>query len=123
MAVRKIKAGRVNSITMDQFVGEQGTLFYDDETGDMRLSNGSTTGGMQITQNILKTNSIILNGFTLQISNPGILTINGQPLIDVVTLDGGSSNTVFTANFLHINGGFSAVIFSNLDFPIDGGGA
>lgn len=45
MAVRKIKAGRVSSVTIDQFVGEQGTIFYDDVTGEMRLANGVTAGG------------------------------------------------------------------------------
>lgn len=45
MAVRKIKAGRVSTVTLDQFIGEQGTIFYDDVTGEIRLANGTTAGG------------------------------------------------------------------------------
>jgi len=48
MAVRKIKAGRVGSVTVNQFVGEQGTIFYEDTTGEMRLSNGVAAGGIAI---------------------------------------------------------------------------
>ena len=48
MAVRKIRAGRVGSVTVNQFVGEQGTIFYEDTTGEMRISNGATAGGIAI---------------------------------------------------------------------------
>lgn len=123
MAVRKIKAGRVSTVTLSEFNGEQGVIFYDDQTGDLRLADGLTTGGVLLTHSTLIANSIILNGYTLQINNPGILSIDGQPVFDIVTLDGGSSNTVFSANFLHVNGGFSAVIYNDLDFTIEGGGA
>ena len=45
MAFRKIKAGLVNS-DIDQFIGEVGNLFFDIETGVLRLSNGVTPGGV-----------------------------------------------------------------------------
>jgi len=44
MAFRKIKAGLVNS-DIEQFIGENGNLFFDVDTGVLRLSNGVTPGG------------------------------------------------------------------------------
>lgn len=79
MAVRKIKAGRVSTVTIDQFVGEQGTIFYDDETGEMRLSNGVTAGGF------------------FNITNAGI----GNNL----EIDGGNASTDYTAEIIVDGGG------------------
>ena len=45
MPFRKIKAGLVNS-DIEQFVGEEGNLFFDIETGILRLSNGVDPGGV-----------------------------------------------------------------------------
>lgn len=47
MAFRKIKAGLVNA-DVDQFVGEIGNLFFDVTTGALRLSDGSTPGGISV---------------------------------------------------------------------------
>jgi hypothetical protein len=44
MAFRKIKAGLVNS-DVEQFIGETGNLFFDIDTGILRLSDGTTPGG------------------------------------------------------------------------------
>ena len=44
MAFRKIEAGLVQS-SVDNFIGRRGTLFYDNSTGILRLSDGSTPGG------------------------------------------------------------------------------
>ena len=47
-AFAKIKAGRVNSLDFHLFVGEEGHLFYDVTTGEIRLSDGHTPGGLPI---------------------------------------------------------------------------
>jgi hypothetical protein len=44
MAFRKIRASLVNS-DVEQFVGEIGNLFFDIDTGTLRLSDGETPGG------------------------------------------------------------------------------
>ena len=44
MTVRKIASGNVNT-TLDKFVGEDGILFYDHNTGELRISDGHTPGG------------------------------------------------------------------------------
>jgi hypothetical protein len=44
---RKIKAGLVKD-DIESFVGEQGNIFFNVETGELRLSDGSTPGGVPI---------------------------------------------------------------------------
>jgi len=44
---RKIKAGLVNH-PIENFVGEIGNMFFDIETGELRLSDGVTLGGIPI---------------------------------------------------------------------------
>lgn len=48
MSIQKIKAGRVKSVNVDDFVGDKGTLFYDEDFGDLRLSDGVTVGGIPL---------------------------------------------------------------------------
>lgn len=84
MAFRKIKAGLVNG-DVEQFIGEPGNLFFDIDTGSLRLSDGHTLGGTLITtgggsstpSNELKS----LDGtFTATLDNTGAFTIPG-PLV------------------------------------------
>ena len=48
MTIRKIEAGRVITKNIDTFVGIAGTIFYDELTGELRLSDGETPGGISI---------------------------------------------------------------------------
>lgn len=48
MTIQKIKSGRVPLIIADDFVGESGTIFYNEELGDLRLSDGETLGGIPL---------------------------------------------------------------------------
>ena len=45
MPIQKIKSGRVITVTSDNFVGENGMIFYDEVLGDLRLGDGHTPGG------------------------------------------------------------------------------
>ena len=60
-AFAKIKAGRVNTLDFSQFVGEEGHLFYNVITGELRISDGHTVGGnpIAITATTINTASII----------------------------------------------------------------
>ena len=49
MTIQKIKSGRVLNVEAANFVGERGSIFYDEYTGELRLSNGETPGGILIT--------------------------------------------------------------------------
>lgn len=48
MGIQKIKSGRVSSVPLDVFVGNAGTIFYDEIVGDLRLSDGETPGGVPL---------------------------------------------------------------------------
>ena len=48
MPVQKIKSGRVLLSNISNFVGNSGQLFYDEETGQLRISDGVTPGGHPI---------------------------------------------------------------------------
>jgi hypothetical protein len=44
MPIKKIEAGRVITQTIDSFIGTYGTIWYDEETGEMRLYDGNPGG-------------------------------------------------------------------------------
>jgi hypothetical protein len=46
MPVQKIKSGRIITVEADTYVGDRGTIFYDEFTPQLRLSDGSTPGGL-----------------------------------------------------------------------------
>ena len=46
--IRKIKAGLVNKTTINTFIGEVGNIFFDPDTGELRLSDGITPGGIPL---------------------------------------------------------------------------
>jgi hypothetical protein len=47
MAFRKIEAGLVHA-DVDEFIGKTGTIFYDNDLGDFRISDGATPGGIAL---------------------------------------------------------------------------
>ena len=61
MAIQKLFTSRVRNALGTTFVGERGRLFYDENTGQLRLSDGHTPGGQTIavTTNIVTTESVI----------------------------------------------------------------
>jgi hypothetical protein len=46
MPVQKIKSGRIITVQAPTYVGEKGTIFYDEDTPTLRLSDGNTPGGI-----------------------------------------------------------------------------
>ena len=48
MTVRKIQSGRITTISANTYVGEIGTLFYNESLGDLRLSDAVTPGGIPL---------------------------------------------------------------------------
>lgn len=46
MPVQKIKSGRIITVEAPTYVGEKGTIFYDEDTPQLRLSDGLTPGGI-----------------------------------------------------------------------------
>ena len=46
--MQKIKSGRVPSINAEVYIGSVGTIFYNENIGDLRLSDGVTLGGIPL---------------------------------------------------------------------------
>jgi hypothetical protein len=49
MPVQKIKSGRIITVQAETYVGDKGTIFYDEFTPELRLSDGITPGGILFT--------------------------------------------------------------------------
>lgn len=49
MPVQKIKSGRIITVQASTYVGEKGIIFYDEDTPELRLSDGITPGGIVFT--------------------------------------------------------------------------
>jgi hypothetical protein len=49
MTIYKIKAGRIITVSVQDYIGEKGQIFYDEIVGELRLSDGVTPGGTPIT--------------------------------------------------------------------------
>ena len=82
MAIRKFRTGQMsyNALT---YVGTAGTLFYDEDNGALRISNGVTPGGSLISYPVASSTQI--GGVKL---GPGvILNGSGQIIIDSEGLD------------------------------------
>lgn len=62
MTVQKIKSGRITSIVADQYIGENGTIFYNESLGDLRLSDGSTLGGKLLSVGSSSTDTSNIDG-------------------------------------------------------------
>lgn len=46
MPLQKIKSGRVITVQASTYVGEKGMIFYDEDIPELRLSDGTTPGGI-----------------------------------------------------------------------------
>lgn len=102
---RKIKAGLVKG-DIEEFVGEEGNLFFNVETGELRLSDGLTPGGTAVgggggggytlpTASTTVKGGVKIDGTTISITNQviGIGTVpynklSGAPLLSAVATSG-----------------------------------
>jgi hypothetical protein len=48
MSIRKFRAGRTTTAIVTDYVGEYGSIFWDESIGELRLSDGETPGGLPI---------------------------------------------------------------------------
>jgi hypothetical protein len=84
MSIRKFRAARVTTTTASTFVGQPGDMFYDEQTGQLKISDGHTPGGHYI--NLVVATSTQLGGIKAGpgavVGSDGLLTIDtsGLPL-------------------------------------------
>jgi len=53
MSIQKLFTSRVKNTNGNTFVGEAGRIFYDEQDGDFRLSDGHTPGGLLLVPDIV----------------------------------------------------------------------
>jgi len=59
--VQQLFTSRINSANASSYVGDQGRMFYNESTGELRLSDGSTPGGtpISIVANVITAGSLL----------------------------------------------------------------
>lgn len=83
-ATFKLFADKMGGSPSSEYIGSKGDLFYNQDTGDTRLSDGETAGGTQPTVSSVKFN---LNG-TIDPKVPGVLAWNSiEDCLEVSQLD------------------------------------
>lgn len=82
MSIRKLRAGRVPASNVMTYIGEQGSIFWDESTGNLRLSDGHTAGGhpLPITIATTTTAGVIKAGPGMTVGTDGLLTIDAAGL-------------------------------------------
>jgi hypothetical protein len=111
MTVQKIKSGRVVRATADEFIGESGTIFYNESLGDLRLSNGVTPGGVPLNTAGSGTNYVLPVATTATLGGIKVgtnLSISADGTLDALvigSIDGGLPNAVFGGISLIDGGG------------------
>ena len=121
MTIQKIRSGCITSIVADVYIGERGTIFYNELLGDLRLSNGMTPGGIPI---IIGSSG---SGNALSIENSGIVLTTQTDSINftgagIITTASGNNVTITIPGLQGINldGGGPMSVYGGIE-PIDGG--
>jgi hypothetical protein len=126
MPVQKIKSGRIITVQASTYVGDKGIIFYDEDTPELRLSDGITPGGILFTGGgstgtyILQTaTSIRLGGVkigaNIQVASDGTISVASIPttLTDLGITDGTSGQVLTTDGSGNFS--FTTATLSSLD--------
>jgi hypothetical protein len=147
VALYKISSSRVNNIEANQYSGssvEEGLIWYDPDTGVLRLYNGEV-GGYIINSGGGPTNQISNGNSNVVVNSDGRVTVSVNGVANVAVFEGpqvqfdnvvSSGNVVAGGYFVgdgslltNMPGVFGLVIdggnaaYSSNDFVVDGGGA
>lgn len=130
MPVQKIKSGRVLSPGVNEFIGSHGQIFYDEDIGELRLSDGVTPGGIPITTGGTGTFALVTAtntrlggikvGSGLSITADGTLSAIATATLTVNTFTN-ISTIVFDAGLLITNTGSSVTVSAAYSSNLDGG--
>jgi len=81
--LRKLRAGRVAGQNAELWVGQVGTIFYNETTGELRIADGQTPGGFPIPITLATETT----AGTIKLGPGVILNSQGQVIIDPTGLD------------------------------------
>lgn len=123
MTIYKIKAGRVPNINFDTgFVGIKDTLFYDSLTGDLRISDGITPGGVPITLNDIIINIRQLSDLKIPGGTNGqVLSTDGNGTLSWVSGGGGGGDGYTGSRGYTGSAGSAGLSTSYFNYIIDTG--
>lgn len=146
MPVQKIKSGRVLNPGVNQFIGEKGTIFFDEDVGELRLSDGHTPGGIPITSggtgtfvlSVATTSTLggvkvgsglsVTPDGTLSAVSTATLTVNTFTNISIINFDAGllvtntgSAVTVSGIYSSNLDGGVPTSVYGGIPI-LDAGG-
>ena len=110
MSIKKFRASRVNNTTPSTYVGQPGDIFYDEVTGQLKISDGTTAGGHYI--NLVVATSTQLGGIK---AGPGaVVGPDGLLTIDTSGLPLNVGDLAITqANISTVNGNENLNLFTN----------
>jgi hypothetical protein len=91
VAIQKLFTSRANGTNGNIYVGEWGHMFYNEQTGNLRISDGVTPGGNPIALGSNRIGDIVFNGTTM--SSTG----TNQ---DVTIASNGTGNVYVVGNFI-----------------------
>lgn len=120
MPVQQLFTSRINSANASTYVGDQGRMFYNESTGELRLSDGSTPGGttISVVANVITTGSLLPSADNLYSIGTSELRWSH------IHLDSAAATIYFSANTLGLdssgslsyNNGTGNVAFGNITF-------
>ena len=120
MAVQQLFTSRIRTANSASYVGEQGRMFYEESTGELRLSDGHTPGGtpIRVVANVITAGSLLPTADNLY-------SIGTEDLRwSHIHLDSAAASIYFSANTLGLdssgslsyNSGTGNVAFGNIRF-------
>ena len=99
MGVRVVRAGYRQSPISTTYVGEYGTLFYSEESGTLRLSDGVTPGGTPL-QLVADDFNFTFGDFVASTPENGHATLSStHPNQDINIISNGTGNVAVVGNF------------------------
>lgn len=105
MSIRKLRAGRVSTANAASWIGDAGTIFYDEVTGTLKIADGETPGGRRI---ILNAEDINLAFGDFVAENNNLSTVQPNQDLNLISNGIGSVNLVGEFNVHTTAGGLSS---------------
>ena len=105
MTIRKLRAGRVSTANAATWIGDAGTIFYDEVTGTLKIADGETPGGRRIILNAEDIN--LAFGDFVAVDN-NLSTVQPNEDLNLISNGTGSINLVGEFHIHTTSGGLNS---------------
>lgn len=112
MSIRKLRAGRVATVTASEYIGEYGSIFWDEGLGTLKISDGITPGGNRI---VLNAEDINLAFGDFEADGNKLSTILPNEDLNLISNGTGSINIVGKLNIHTTSPGLSGQSVFSVD--------